>query len=129
MKKYAKETGRHPMIGIMGADSRARRVDISARGCNVYDAKSPQSRPLAHWTERDIYTYIHFTGLNICDIYDKGYNRTGCVFCMFGLELEQKNTGTNRFIRLRETHPKLYAYVMDKLGAREVLDFMGVPYA
>lgn len=34
----------------------------------------------------------------------------------------------NRFQRMKVTHPKQYAYCMDKLGLREVLEYIGVPY-
>ena len=42
-------------------------------------------------------------------IYDMGYRRTGCIFCMFGCHLEPY---PNRFQRLSQTHPKLYEYCM-----------------
>lgn len=31
-------------------------------------------------------------------------------------------------LRMKVTHPKQYAYCMDKLGLREVLEYIGVPY-
>lgn len=46
-------------------------------------------------------------------------------FCMFGAHLEKE---PNRFQRMKVTHPKQYAYCMDKLGLREVLEYIGVPY-
>lgn len=48
-----------------------------------------------------------------------GLSRTGCMFCMFGAHLEKE---PNRFQRMKVTHPKQYAYCMDKLGLREVLE-------
>ena len=127
-KKYEKETGNKPMIGIMAGDSDIRRRDIFSRGCNVYDAKTPQSRPLANWCEDDVYQYIKDFDVEICDIYSMGYDRTGCVFCMYGLAQEQKNTGSNRFLKMKTTHPKLHAYCINKMGIGEVLDFMNVKY-
>ena len=58
-------------------------------------------------------------------IYDMGYDRTGCMFCMFGVHLEKE---PNRFQRMKETHPQLYNYCMNKLGLKEVLDYIGVKY-
>lgn len=127
-KKYNRETGRKPMVGIMAADSDIRRRDVAVRGCNVYDAKSPQSRPLAHWTKQDIIDYTREFAVNVCEIYEMGYDRTGCIFCMYGLEQETTNTGTNRFQKMRVTHPKLHDYCINKLGAGDVMDFMGVAY-
>lgn len=54
-----------------------------------------------------------------------GCDRTGCMFCMFGCHLEKE---PNRFQRMKITHPKQYEYCMDKLGLKEVLDYIGVPY-
>lgn len=54
-----------------------------------------------------------------------GCNRTGCMFCMFGCHLEKE---PNRFQRMKQTHPKQYEYCMDKLGLKEVLEYIGVPY-
>ena len=47
------------------------------------------------------------------------------MFCMFGCHLEKE---PNRFQLLENTHPKLHKYCMDKLGLREVLTHLGVPY-
>lgn len=112
----------------MANDSNKRKVDIYNRGCNVYDAKSPQSRPLAHWNKNDVAEYTKNNNIKICDIYNMGYARTGCAFCMFGLEQERKDTGMNRFQKMEVTHPKLYDYCLNKLGAKEILDFMNIPY-
>lgn len=68
-----------------------------------------------------------------------GYNRTGCIFCMFGCHLEKE---PNRFQRLKETHPRQWEYCIkggemvdgkwqpskDGLGLGHVLDFIGVKY-
>lgn len=55
-----------------------------------------------------------------------GVSRTGCMFCMFGCHLEKE---PNRFQRMKQTHPQQYAYCMDHLGLKEVLDYIGVSYA
>lgn len=127
-KLYERKTGRRPMIGIMSGDSEIRRRDIASRGCNVYDAKAPQSRPLARWNEDDIYQYILEFDIDICPVYSMGYDRTGCIFCMYGLSQEEQSTGSNRFLKMRKTHPELHDYCINKLGVGTVLDFMGHHY-
>jgi 3'-phosphoadenosine 5'-phosphosulfate sulfotransferase (PAPS reductase)/FAD synthetase len=127
-KRFERRTGLKPMIGIMSGDSNNRKRDILKRGCNVYDAKAPQSRPLANWDEKDVYDYIRAFSVEICSVYKEGYDRTGCVFCMYGLQQEQLNTGENRFLKLKRTHPKQYEYVINKLGGGAILDFMGFKY-
>jgi hypothetical protein len=54
-----------------------------------------------------------------------GEKRTGCMFCMFGVHIEK---GENKFQRMKILHPKHYKYCMEKLGLKEVLEFIGVKY-
>jgi hypothetical protein len=47
------------------------------------------------------------------------------MFCAYGITQD----GTpNRFQRMKKTHPKQYAYCMEQLGMKEVLEYIGVPY-
>lgn len=48
-----------------------------------------------------------------------GCNRTGCVLCGFGCHLEDEDEA--RFVRLKQTHPKLY-------GLLDVIENNGVTY-
>ena len=57
--------------------------------------------------------------------YLTGCKRTGCMFCAYGCHLEQE---PNRFQQLKQTHPKQYDYIINKLGMGEVLDFINVKY-
>ena len=59
-----------------------------------------------------------------------GCSRTGCMFCMFGCHLEKE---PNRFQRMKETHPKQYAYCMKPveeggLGLDAVLSYLKIPH-
>ena len=38
-----------------------------------------------------------------------GYSRNGCMYCGFGVHLEES---PNRFQKLHETHPVQYAYLI-----------------
>lgn len=58
-------------------------------------------------------------------LYTTGCDRTGCMFCMFGVHLEKE---PNRFQRMKITHPKQYDYCINKLGCGAVLDYIGVKY-
>jgi 3'-phosphoadenosine 5'-phosphosulfate sulfotransferase (PAPS reductase)/FAD synthetase len=56
-----------------------------------------------------------------------GCNRTGCMFCGYGCQLEKEGEG--RFERMKETHPKQYEYIMKPwedggLGYKEVIDWI-----
>ena len=121
-KSYEKETGRKPMIGTMAGESQLRRQKYLRDGCNAFEVKRPNSTPISFWTDDDIWQYIKTKEISYSDIYNKGEDRTGCVFCMFGCH---KDT-PNRFERLAKTHPKLHAYCMNKLGIQTVLVFIGL---
>ena len=123
--KYAKATGRKAIIGTMAEDSAIRARKYLQAGCNSFGAKIPLSQPLSFWLKADVWEYIRTRELDYCSIYDMGYDRTGCIFCMFGVHLEK---GTNRFQRLAVTHAELHAYCMENLGMKRVLEFIGVPF-
>jgi len=133
--RYAKETGRMPITAQMASESRLRTQVWLRQGCNAFNTKNPISNPMSFWTEQDVLRYIKDRNLPICSVYGEvvtddeemgqmqlsdyegmelfdrgnqplhctGCDRTGCVLCGFGAHLD------DRFIRLRETHPKMYA--------------------
>ena len=123
--KYEEETGLKPIIGTMASDSRQRMYSYLNTGCNSLKG-SEKSRPLSFWLEKDVWDYIHKNKLPYSCIYDKGIDRTGCIFCMFGVHMEKR--GKNRFQCLKLSHPELWDYCINKLGLREVLDFLEIPY-
>lgn len=154
VKQYEKETSRKAIIGTMAAESKLRTNRYLREGCNAFANKRPMSKPLSIWTEQDILLYIKRNGLEIASVYGDiverdqlpgqtrlfddqwdeltttGVSRTGCMFCMFGAQCEK---APNRFQRMKETHPRQYAYCMKSveeggLGLREVLEYIGVPY-
>ncbi len=120
-KRFEKQTGRKPILGIMAGESQLR---SQRHICNLYDSRRPVSKPLLKWTEKDIWKYIKKYNVAYCKAYDQGWERTGCLFCMYGIHKDNPN----RFQMIKKTHPKLYDYCINKLGAKEVLDFMGVEY-
>lgn len=157
MHKYSKDTGRHPMTAQMASESRLRMQKWILNGCNAYDLKEPISNPMSFWTEQDILLYCKINKLPICSVYgsivdkdgneidlteyvDKGTcdkdrpllkttgcDRTGCMFCGYGCHLEKP--GESRFVRLKETHPKQYEYIMKPeseggLNYKEIIDWL-----
>jgi len=140
-EKYAEETGRCPIIGMRVGDGQQReKTYTTVRGgrCNVFSGESrniraralPASRssswPLALWTDADVDYYLRTRGVAVAAVYGMGYDRTGCMFCGFGIHIESRK-GENRFQRMARTHPAQWRYCMDKLGLREVMRFIGIP--
>ena len=94
-----------------------------------------RSNPLGIWNEQDVLEYLHATKIPVASVYGNlertenglqftGEQRTGCVFCLFGIFMEKEN----RFVRLERTHPKLHAYCMESLKMQDVLSFLKVPF-
>lgn len=138
-KRYARETGRKRITAMMACESQLRRQRYEQHGCNAFDAKEPSSMPLGFWLEQDILKYIRDNDITYASCYGDivaddlfgdhlkttGCDRTGCMFCMYGVHLEGY---PNRFQRMKDTHPKQYDYCINRLGLGKVLDYIGVPY-
>ena len=135
-KRYQEATGRMPIIATMACESIERKSHWLKEGCNSFGAKHATSKPMSFWTEQDVLEYLRSTGIPYSPLYGDiveedgvlkttGAQRSGCMFCMFGIHLEPE---PNRFQRMAITHPRQYDYCINKLGCGEVLDFIGVPY-
>jgi 3'-phosphoadenosine 5'-phosphosulfate sulfotransferase (PAPS reductase)/FAD synthetase len=124
INKYNKKSGRKAIIGTMAGESNMRQLAYLQRGCNSFEGKHPISTPIAFWREQDIWKYINKNKIAYSTIYNMGEERTGCMFCMFGVQTEK---GKNRFQRMKKSHPSQYKYCMDVLHIREVLEYMGLP--
>lgn len=136
VKAYEKETGKSPILGIMAEESQLRQTHYIKTGCNSFDGVRPISKPLGFWREQDILEYIKLFNLECASVYGElveennklkftKCQRTGCVYCLYGID---KDKGQNRIQRLEQTHPQLHNYCMDKLGIKEVMEFMDIPY-
>jgi len=156
---YNRKSGRKPVIATMTEESKLRQTQWLKTGCNSFDSESPMSKPMSFWTEQDVLQYLKMTGIPLAPVYGKiisadpqmnifdgpqklkttGCDRTGCMYCMFGIMWDKE---PNRFQRMKETHPRQYAYCIggghyengclkpDKngLGLGVILDYIGKPY-
>lgn len=82
---YEKETGRHPIIGLLAVESMRRRQAYLKTGCNSFDRRQavdsatgeavmvknirPMSRPIGFWTDNDVFRYIYQNGISIAEPY------------------------------------------------------------
>ncbi|MBE6747513.1 MAG: aminotransferase V [Ruminococcaceae bacterium] len=118
---YQRQTGRYPYIGITQDESFMRRRQYERTGCLVLEGGKIQCKPLGFWNKNDVLRYYVENRLEYCPIYGDivlnakgeyittGEQRTGCMYCLFGIHLEQE---PNRIQRLHETHPDIYEYIM-----------------
>lgn len=125
VKTYEKLSGNHPIVGTMVSESRLRNTQYLKTGCNILEGTRPMGKPISIWSEDDIWGYIHRFNIPYSDIYNKGYERTGCYDCMFGCNMDK---GETRFQRLALTHPVLWKHSMYKDGVAAVLKQEGVDY-
>jgi hypothetical protein len=77
---------------------------------------------------------LHSNNINIPSIYgnicidDKanyyltGLDRTGCMFCCYGLQTETYEN--NRFTKMKNTHKKIYDYIINELKFDHVIDII-----
>lgn len=163
--QYERETGRKPILGMLAAESATRATGWVKAGCNAFDSDRPKSNPLSVWTTNDVLHYLVRYRLPYASDYGcivnednqvisavwseafpgqklhcSGCNRTGCMYCLFGVHLERS---PNRFETMRYTDPRRYEYcigggewdnegmwVPNKtgLGLGRVMDYLRVPY-
>lgn len=136
-KIYEKTTGRKCITAMMAYESFRRRESYLRNGCNAFRSNRPISNPMGFWLEQDVLRYLKEFKIPYAPVYGEiledsngklrtsELDRTGCIFCMFGIRKE----GTpNRFQRMKKTHPKLYKYCMNRLKCKEVLDFLKIEY-
>lgn len=159
--KYEKETRRKPLIATMTEESQQRQDAWLKNGCNAFDVDRPVSHPLSFWVQQDILQYLKTFNIPYCSVYGDiveldsqlnlfeadcgrlittGCERTGCMFCMFGIMSDKT---PNRFQRLKETHSPIYNYCVgggeydekgllkpnkQGLGIGKILDYIGVDY-
>lgn len=127
-RKYEKETGEVPILGIMASESDLRKHQyIKRSGCNSFKESHLASYPISIWTDADIWAYIRLFKIPYSLIYDiPGVEQTGCMFCGFGAHIEK----TSRFERLYDLHPKAYNLFMNYqnngITYREALRTIGV---
>lgn len=116
LRRKARELGLEcAILGILASESYQREKDWLEYGCNVFhERKNNQSRPLSFWTEEDIMEYIEQYNVRIPKLYDMGYTRNGCMYCGFGVHLE--NPECNRYQMLKKTHPVQYEYLVRNFG-------------
>lgn len=145
-----------PITAQMADESTLRTQKWLQNGCNAFDVTHPISNPMSFWTEQDVLEYIKEHNLPICSVYGEivpdmqeecdgqisffdmgllpecrkmrttGADRTGCMFCLFGIHMEKS---PNRLERMKITHPKVYEWMMKPtdqggLGYKEILDYI-----
>ncbi len=137
LRAWERENKKKPIIGTMANESKMREATYLQTGCNSFKEGHENCTPLGFWTEQDIFEYILTYKLSYAKVYGDiiidengkytttGEKRTGCVFCGFCKNEKQLS---ERYLRLEQTHPQLHDYCMNKLGFKEVCEYMNIKY-
>lgn len=82
---YLKERGGKGRVKLTGvrAEESARRAKRKQFEENNRKNGDYFLHAIHHWSENDIWQYIHDNNLPYCELYDKGRHRVGCVLCPF----------------------------------------------
>lgn len=136
MKAYQHAKGYKPILATLAEESRIRKQGWIRHGCNAFESKNPMSQPMSFWTEQDVLAYIVKYNVPIASVYGDivndidgldappidmfgnvgcnlkctGCQRTGCIFCAFGMHNER---GETRFQKLAYLEPKKYEYAIN----------------
>jgi 3'-phosphoadenosine 5'-phosphosulfate sulfotransferase (PAPS reductase)/FAD synthetase len=108
---YEKEHSVFPIMGIMADESIMRMSEcINGGGCNIFTKNGrTKSMPLSIWLEKDVWQCIEKYHIPISDIYLKGAQRTGCMFCGYGCQFKHDN----RLQLVHDLYPKWYEIFMN----------------
>ncbi|MDR2636627.1 MAG: phosphoadenosine phosphosulfate reductase family protein [Mycoplasmataceae bacterium] len=91
-------------VGTTIFESQLRRSNWISRGCNIFDKDAPASRPISLWNNEDVEEFIKRYNIKISEAYKKGWKRTGCMFCGFGLNIESSLLEHKKNIQKEKTH-------------------------
>ena len=108
-KKFCKERNLRPLIATT-CDESLLRAEMYVRrgGCSSFEKDKEASYPLSIFLDSDIYEYIHKFNLRLCDLYKKGFVRTGCMACGFGAHVDKE-----RFKLLNRTCPRVAKKILN----------------
>ena len=68
-RNYGINQNRKPIIATMVTESRLGTQKWLQAGCNAFDSKHPESKPMSFWTEQDVLLYIKENNLPIATVY------------------------------------------------------------
>jgi phosphoadenosine phosphosulfate reductase len=73
-------SGRVVVTGVRSEESRSRAKRKIVEFC-YKDTTKRFVNPIIDWSSEEVWRYIKENGLPYCDLYDKGFERIGCIAC------------------------------------------------
>jgi len=111
IKKYGFTT---QFDGIMLSESRHRMFTICRLGLVQVFKKWGiiKVHPIAYWTEEDVWKYIKENNLPYNPIYDKGFDRSGCIVCTSWKYWREQ---------MAKHYPGIYKRIQEKYFGQKIL--------
>jgi len=81
--RLLKERGgsdRKVLTGVRRAESARRSKRQQVETC-FKDGSRQYFHPIFHWSEAEVWEYIHKNNVPYCSLYDEGFKRLGCICC------------------------------------------------
>ena len=109
--------------GIRASESRLRKLNYVRNTCFHYSdsIKTYVLEPLSIWTDEDIWDYIRKNNIKYPDLYDKEFNRNGCLICGFGCIAPN---GINSFRTTEKYYPTIYKKIIKKFQYDKLLSIV-----
>jgi len=73
-------SGRKVLTGVRRAESVKRSKRQQVETC-FKDGTKQYFHVIFHWSDEDVWEYIHSRNLPYCSLYDEGFKRLGCICC------------------------------------------------
>jgi len=113
--KILKERGGHErrvMTGVRAAESANRKKRQSVERC-FRDGTRTFVHPIFHWSDADVWEYIHSRNLPYCSLYDEGFRRLGCICCPMGNAKNQLRQA-ERWPKYKAQYIRTFQKMVDK---------------
>lgn len=72
--------GRRVLLGVRAAES-PRRSGYKIVNLCMKGGRKETVSPILHWSDDDVWSFIHSEKIPYCHLYDEGFKRLGCVLC------------------------------------------------
>lgn len=108
--------GRRVLTGVRRAESVKRAKRQQVESC-YKDEHKQYFHVIFHWSDADVWEYIHSRNLPYCSLYDEGFKRLGCICCPM--------QGSNGMKRDSERWPKFkaqYLRTFQKMLDKKIAD-------
>lgn len=86
LKERTGQKGDTVFTGVRWAESNNR---SKQKMVNFYKGKN-MVRPIVFWSEDEVWSYILQNKVPYCELYDKGFNRLGCIGCPLGVNQKKE---------------------------------------